>query len=251
MRRARENRSSGFTLVELLVSVSIVALLAAILLPAIMQARAATRRTVCLSNLRQWTLAVRMYTDTHHGRLPYRGQGVQPTTRLDAMDDWINAIPQFAESPPYIDLVNAKKKPKADDASIWICPDAISLDQLRPDELNPTTLKQIDVTTFFAYGMNMALSTPYMGRRDSIDKVGPLQNMVFMADALGPYCSVIPHKNDYTPIARHIGGTVNIAFLDGRVESHAGEEVGCRVGDPKRPDIVWYPPNSLWPGPPK
>src|SRR4051812_35813417 len=107
MRRARVNCHSGFTLLELLVSVSIISMLAAILLPAILQARASTRRTGCLSNLRQWTLAVRMYTDAHHGRLPYRGQGVQPTTRLDAMDDWINAIPQFAESTPYIDLVQA------------------------------------------------------------------------------------------------------------------------------------------------
>ncbi len=98
MRNTRTVRRTGFTLLELLVTVSIIALLAAILLPAVMQARAATRRTVCLSNLRQWTLAVRMYADAHHGRLPYRGQGVQPTTRLDAMDDWINAIPQFAES---------------------------------------------------------------------------------------------------------------------------------------------------------
>ena len=251
MRRRRANRHSGFTLLELLVSVSIIALLAAILLPAIVQARASTRRTVCISNLKQWGLAVRMYADAHHGRLPYRGQGVQPTTRLDAMDDWINAIPQFAESQLYIELTNAKQKPKAGDASIWICPDAVSLDQLRDDELNRTTAKQIDLTTFFAYGMNMALSTPYMGRPDSIDKVGPSQTMVFMTDALGPYCSAIPLKNDYTPIARHIGGTVNIAFLDGRVESYAGDYVGCRVGDPKRPDIVWYPPNSRWPGPPK
>ncbi len=244
-------RPTGFTLIELLVSVSIIALLVAILLPAILSARATTRRTVCVSSLRQWALAVRMYADAHHGRLPYRGQGVQPTTRLDAMDDWINAIPPFAESPPYIDLVNAKQKPQPGDSSIWMCPDAISLDQLRDNELNPTTAKKIDQATFFAYGMNMALSTPYMGRPDRVDKVGPLQTMVFMADALGPYCSVIPHKNDYTPVARHIGGTVNIAFLDGHVETYAGDDVGCRVGDPKRPDIVWYPPNSLWPGPPK
>jgi prepilin-type processing-associated H-X9-DG protein len=226
-------------------------LLAATLLPALAQSRAATRRIVCISNLKQWALAVRMYADAHHGRLPYRGQGIQPTTRLDKMDDWINAIPQFAESEPYIELANAKQKPKAGDASIWICPDAVSLDQLRSGEIDSAIAKQAEPTTFFAYGMNMALSTPYMGRPDSIDKVGPLQNMVFMADGLGPYCSVIPHKKDYTPIARHIGGTVNIAFLDGRVESYSGDEVGCRIGDPKRPDIVWYPPNSLWPGPPR
>jgi prepilin-type N-terminal cleavage/methylation domain-containing protein/prepilin-type processing-associated H-X9-DG protein len=250
MRRALANLS-GFTLLELLVSVSIMALLAAILLPAIAQARASARRTVCISNLKQWTLAVRMYTDAHRGQLPYRGQGVQPSTRLDAMDDWINAIPQFTESRPYVELVTSNQKPKAGDSSIWICPDAVSIDQLRADELDPTTASHIDPTTFFAYGMNMALSTPYMGRPDRIDRVGPLQTMVFMADSLGPYCSVIPHKKDYTPIARHIGNTVNIAFLDGRVESYLGDDVGCRVGDPKRPDIVWYPPNSLWPGPPK
>ena len=68
--------------------------------------------------------------------------------------------------------------------------------------------------------------------------------MVFMTDSLGPSCSAIPHKYFYSPIARHVGGTVNIAFMDGRVESFAGDEVGCRVGDPKRPDIVWYPPNE-------
>jgi prepilin-type N-terminal cleavage/methylation domain-containing protein/prepilin-type processing-associated H-X9-DG protein len=228
----------GFTLIELLVSVSIVALLAAILLPAIQQTRAVTRRTVCQSNLRQWALAARMYADAHHGLLPYRGQGVQPTTRLDAMDDWINAIPQFAESSPYIDLMRADKRPKAGDSSIWVCPDAEPIDY-------PTQ------PTFFSYGMNMALSTPYMGRPDRIDRVGPLHTMVFMADGLGPYCSVIPSKYDYTPIARHVGDTVNIAFLDGHVQAFLGEEVGCRIGDPKRPDIVWYPPNSTWPGPPK
>ena len=167
------------------------------------------------------------------------------------MDDWINAIPQFAESPPYVDLVNSGKKPKAGDGSIWSCPDAVAIDQLRSDEIDPTIASHIDTTTFFAYGMNMALSTPYMGRPDHIDRIGPLQTMVFMADALGPYCSVIPHKNDYTPIARHVGGTVNIAFMDGRVESYLGDEVGCHSGDPKRPDIVWFPPNSTWPGPPK
>src|SRR6185369_17052992 len=140
-------------------------LLAAILLPAIMQARASTRRTVCASNLRQWTLAVRMYADAHHGRLPYRGQGIQPTTRLDSMDDWINAIPQFAESEPYIELVKTGAQPKAGDSTIWVCPDAERVDSPPP--------KPFDPVTFFAYGMNMSLSAPANNRPDHIDRVGP------------------------------------------------------------------------------
>jgi prepilin-type processing-associated H-X9-DG protein len=225
----------------LLVSVSIVSILASVLLPAIMQTRAATRRTVCQSNLRQWALAVRLYADVHHGRLPYRGAGIQPITRLNAASDWINALPAYVESPPYIDLVTADTRPKPGHATIWMCPDAEPLQNPPP--------KPYDERNYFAYGMNMALSTPYMGRPDNIDRIGELQAMVFMADGLGPYCSVFPHKNDYSPVARHVGNTVNIAFMDGRVESYAGDEVGCRIGDPQRPDIRWYPPNSTWPGP--
>jgi prepilin-type N-terminal cleavage/methylation domain-containing protein/prepilin-type processing-associated H-X9-DG protein len=234
---------NGFTLVELLVSVSIIALLAALLIPAIMQSRAATRRTVCQSNLRQWALAVRMYADTHHGRLPYRGQGIKPTTSLDNMEDWFNALPQHMEGTPYIELVRAGARPKPGETSVWMCPDAEPLLQL--------PAKPFDPQTFFAYGMNMALSTPYMGRPDHIDRIGELQTMVFMADGLGAFCSVIPHREAYSPIDRHVGGTVNVAFMDGRVESFAGEEIGCGAGDPQQPGVRWYPPNSTWPGPPK
>jgi prepilin-type processing-associated H-X9-DG protein len=72
-----------------------------------------------------------------------------------------------------------------------------------------------------------------------------------MADGLGSHCSVLPRAAAYSPIARHVGGTVNIAFLDGRVEAFLGDEVGCGIGDPERPDIRWHPPNSKWTGPPQ
>jgi type II secretory pathway pseudopilin PulG len=57
------NRRIGITLVELLMSVSIVSLLVATLVPAIMHARASARRTTCLSNLRQWASAAQLYAD--------------------------------------------------------------------------------------------------------------------------------------------------------------------------------------------
>ncbi|SPE50065.1 putative Prepilin-type N-terminal cleavage/methylation domain-containing protein [Verrucomicrobia bacterium] len=60
--------SHAFTLVELLVSVAILALLAALLLPSLTRGKVAAWRAECSSNLRQLGLATQLYWDDNHGR---------------------------------------------------------------------------------------------------------------------------------------------------------------------------------------
>ncbi|MDW8344814.1 MAG: prepilin-type N-terminal cleavage/methylation domain-containing protein [Verrucomicrobiae bacterium] len=62
-------RPLGFTLVELLVVIAIIALLAALVLPSLAHSREKARRAVCMSNLRQWGVAVLMYSTDNSGRL--------------------------------------------------------------------------------------------------------------------------------------------------------------------------------------
>ena len=67
----RYHARQGFTLIEMLVVIAIIALLASLLMSAIQNAREAARRTECSNNLRNISLAVENFGTTNNGRFPY------------------------------------------------------------------------------------------------------------------------------------------------------------------------------------
>jgi prepilin-type N-terminal cleavage/methylation domain-containing protein/prepilin-type processing-associated H-X9-DG protein len=77
----------AFTLIELLVVIAIIALLMSILAPALIKAKEQTRAAICLSNLHQFGIACKMYTQNNKGRMPHLHDY-----------DWISPVYRYYEN---------------------------------------------------------------------------------------------------------------------------------------------------------
>ena len=91
-RRGRTPEFLAFTLIELLVVIALIAILAALLLPAFSRARERARAIICVNNTHQLNTAWLLYADDHNGRLAYNLGGdtkrstVAPRTNIN----WVN-----------------------------------------------------------------------------------------------------------------------------------------------------------------
>jgi len=115
----------GFTLVELLVVISITAVLMGILLPCLGRARAQAKRVVCASQLRQLGIAHTMYQESHEG-------WVVPATQQLGIDEyWYNTLGPYFE---HRNIGHGNEHPEDIGRDILRCP----LDEAAyPKMLNP------------------------------------------------------------------------------------------------------------------
>jgi len=235
-------KGKAFTLVELLVVISIIALLMAILVPAMQRARGQARQLWCMTTLRTFSLAHKQYLAETGKYLPH--------TSYDPYTPWFNND-SFRRSIGLRILTREEKKRRFFTIQEWtpnvtkkfICPEASYALDHPEDGLYP-----IDRS----YGVNVSGDAAAAGRGvgDLSDKEGWVKRSsekLFMADALDwwiiyAFCD----SNDYfengenwlgyetygmTAYRHH--GNVNVLYWDG----HCGR---------LSPDEVMGDPNSLW-----
>jgi Tfp pilus assembly protein PilE len=123
----KTSRSSGLTIVELLIVIAIIGALLATLLPAVLAARESGRKSTCTNHLKEICLAATQYTAIHGGRLPASWRNVRnrdgeamPTSEYEfarSSFSWRSSILPFVGEQSLYDKLKFDSTPMADENS--------------------------------------------------------------------------------------------------------------------------------------
>jgi len=240
----------GFTLVELLVVIGIIAVLVGILLPTLGRARAAANKVNCQSNLRQLGVASMMYVNVWKGtitmdRIPDPTDPVNKELQL-----WYSALRPYLGKKEASVQSNVNGSMVADSAKIFVCPSDPTFGGKSDEGAGGAYAIQTDPT--FGSSKSGVYERSYcINQRDVGQKITrikrPSETALFCDFPWYTFRTNVILIPDSTPVLKrwetqlaklqwHKDNQVNICFVDGHVESLPGKKLGVNQDYYK----VWF-----------
>jgi prepilin-type N-terminal cleavage/methylation domain-containing protein/prepilin-type processing-associated H-X9-DG protein len=230
----------GFTIVELLVVVSLLAVLGTFTFLASRQVRQAGNRVVSANNLRQWGQAMIASLPDRANIMPADGQGATPLYN-DYANAWFNVLPPYLNLKPLGDLKKEGRLPRPGERSLWINPAV------------PTSVGNDFRSDFFCYAVNYFMTDNSASPNTYVHagRIPYPASTVFMGEKNDNFANLSPnYVRGYFGNALTINSPEALAhfvFCDGHVELVPRKRFSPALGaptelDPPQPGLINFRP---------
>jgi prepilin-type N-terminal cleavage/methylation domain-containing protein/prepilin-type processing-associated H-X9-DG protein len=212
---------SGFTLVELLVAITVILILFSLILSSVTRVKSKAQSIECINNLKQWGIATYLFAQENDDFLPKDG-APNGTSRNEG---WYIDLPKTLRIPVYYELpwrTNPAIKPEK---SIWIC---------------PANKRRSNGHNLFHYCLNLNVNLRGTGNRVKLSSVPTPSRVVWLFDN-GKEAAVAKQNNVHTNL--HNQGA-QFLFLDAHAARFPNSkywDFSKNYGLTNNPDLIWFP----------
>ena len=244
-------RRRAFTLIELLIVIAVIAILAAILLPVLDQAKQRAWETSCINNHKQLATAWLIYEHDNNGNLVIDDPSAPPTVGGTNDPSWVYGDMTTPDATNAALIQMGLLYPDANNVGIYHCPADQAPYAIDPG--SPTHIRSYSMQAQLAYYQNgspktFELGYPPMYKENQILRVPPCSTIVFLDESPDTindgFFAVWVVANQWAdfPAFWH-GDGCNFSFADGHVEHWRWQDPRTtssepNSGSPPYPDLI-------------